>query len=50
MEELFRRTEFAGSAAIGIDKQRNKPGHGIWNSVVMTLQILWIDTRGRNAS
>jgi hypothetical protein len=45
----FRRTEFTGIAAFCIHIQRNKYSHGIWNSVVMTLQVLWIDTRSRNA-
>jgi hypothetical protein len=49
MKEIFRCTEFTGSAALCIDIRRNKHGRGIWNSVVMTLQLLWIDTRGRNA-
>jgi hypothetical protein len=49
MEQLSRPTEFTGNVALCIDIQRNKRGHGIWNSAVMTLRILWIDKRGRNA-
>jgi len=40
MEWLYRRTEFTGSATLCIDIQRSKCGHGISNSMVMTLQAL----------